>query len=81
MNSVGRILASQIKIDLTPVNCAQHINIKKLNSFQGHGLRASSMGNFFWSYVQGEHVTYLHVVTSCLCDKSLLDKLFLFLSL
>lgn len=80
MNSVGRILASQIKIDLTPVNCAQHINIKKPASLQGHGLRFSSMGNFFWSCVQGEHVTYLHV-TSCLCDKSSLDKLFLFLSL
>lgn len=81
MNSVGRILASQIKIDLTPVKCAQHINIKKQVSLQGHGLRSSSMESFFWSYVQGEQVTYLHVITSCLCDKRLLDKLFLFLSL
>lgn len=52
MNSVGRILASQIKIDLTPVNCAQHINIKKWVSLQGRGLRSSSVESFFWNYVQ-----------------------------
>ena len=55
--------------------------LKKQVSFQGHVLRVSAVENYFWSYIQGEHIAYLHIITSCLCDESLLDKLFLILSL
>ena len=54
--------------------------LKKQVSLQGHILRVSAVENYFWSYIQGEHIAYLHIITSCLCDKGLLDKLFLILS-
>ena len=55
--------------------------LKKQVSFQGHVLRVLAVENYFWSYIQGEYIAYLHIITCCLCDKSLLDKLFLILSL
>ena len=73
-------LSHKSKVTFFLFGCAQHINVKKQVSLQGHRLRFLSMKNNFWSSVQGDHVTYLHIVTSCLCGKSLLDKFFLFLS-
>lgn len=69
---------SQIKIDLPPVDCAQHIEETGFSSRATY--LESQQWRVFWSCIQGEHTAYLHIITSCLCDTGLPDKLFLILS-